>query len=100
MNNYLEYAKECARKKGIWKLAAVVFFLAFVGMTMTAVMLKIKNAKYRDSLIEISGKIPNTPEQEEELAEIRRREWSRANAPSNRMSDEERIAENRVTEEA
>lgn len=100
MNNYFEYAKECARKKGVWKLAAAVFFLAFVGMSAAAVMLKIKNNKYRDKLIEVSEQIPNTPEQEEELAEIRRREWSRANAPSNRMTDEERIAENRVTEEA
>ena len=100
MNNYFEFAKKCARKKGVWKLAAVVFFIAFVGMSVAAIMLKIKNDKYRDKLIEVSEQIPNTPEQEEELADIRRREWSRANAPSNRMSDEERIAENRVTEEA
>ena len=99
MNNYLEYAKECARKKGAWKLAAVVFFLAFVGASVAAVMYKLKSNKYKDTLIEISEQIPNTPEQEEELAEIRRREWSRANAPSNRVSEEERIAENRVTEE-
>lgn len=98
--DYLGYAKECARKKGIWKLAAVIFFFAFIGMTVAAVAMKIKGDKYKDALIEISEQFPNSPEQEEELAEIRRREWSRANAPANRVSDEERIADNRVTEEA
>ncbi len=96
---YLDYAKVCGRKKGVWKIAAVIFFLAFLGASAAAVAMKIKGDKYRDALIEISEQFPNTPEQEEELAEIRRREWSRSNAPSNRMTDEERLAENRVTEE-
>lgn len=98
--DYFEYAKECGKKKGLWKVASIIFFLAFIGTAVTAVMYKKKSDKYRDTLIEISEQIPNTAEQDEELAEIRRREWSRANAPANRVSDEERIAENRVTEEA
>ncbi len=98
--DYFEYAKECAKKKGLWKVVSAIFFLAFVGTAVTAFMYKKKSDNYRDTLIEISEQIPNTDEQEEELAEIRRREWSRANAPQNRVSDEERIAENRITEEA
>lgn len=99
MNSYFEYAKECARKKGIWKIAAMFFFVAFIGMSVAAIVLGIKGKKYKKALIDMSESIPNTPEQEEELAEIRRREWNRANALSNRMTDEERLAENRVIEE-
>lgn len=98
--NYLEYAKRCARKKGFWKIAAAIFFIAFVGMSVTAFLLKGKNDAYKKTLIEISEQFPVTMEQEEELDEIKRRDWSRANAPANRVSSEERIAENRVTEEA
>ena len=97
---YLDYAKVCGKKKGLWKVAAVIFFFAFLGATAAAIAMKIKSDKYRDVLVEISEQFPNAPEQEEELAQIRRREWSRSNAPSNRMTDEERLAENRVTEEA
>lgn len=99
MNSYLEYAKKCARKKGVWKIVAMFFFIAFVGMSIMAIVLGIKEKKYKKALIDVSGSIPNTPEQEEELAEIRRREWNRAGAPINRMTVEERLAENRVTEE-
>lgn len=94
-----DYARECSRRGGLWKLAAAVLFAAFLAMTVTAFMLKIKNNSYRDMLIKVSEKFPATPEQEEEMAEIRKREWSRAHAPANRKTDEERIAENRITEE-
>lgn len=97
---YYGYAKECMRKKGLWKLLALIFFMAFIGTSVAAILLKRRNDKYKDALVEISEQIPVTFEQEEELAEIRKREWSRANSPANRKTDEERIAENRVTEEA
>lgn len=97
---YLDCAKACGKKRGMWKFVAVVLFLAFVASAAAVVALKFKNDQYRDAIIKMSEELPNTPEQEEELSELRRREWSRAHAPANRKSDEERMADNRIVEEA
>ncbi len=93
---YFECARDCGRRGGMWKLLSIVLFAAFVAMSIAALVLKFKKDEYRDALIDVSEKFPNSPEQEEELAEIRKREWSRAHAPANRMTDEERMEENRV----
>lgn len=77
--------------------------LALAGMaaaTAVAVVTHKKNKEYKEKIIELSGNIPNTPEQEAELEEIRKREWAAANAPANRKTDEERLEENRINEEA
>ena len=93
---YFECARDCCRRGGWWKFLAVVFFAAFVFSAISALMLKIKNDEYRDALIDVSERFPTAPEQEEELAQVRKREWSRAHAPANRMTDEERMEENRI----
>ncbi len=97
---YYECAKGLGRRGGIWKFMAVLLFLALAAMTVTAFMLKLKNNQYRDILIAESEKFPNTEEQEKELAEIRKRSWSRAHSMANRKSCEERLEDNRITEEA
>ncbi len=94
---YLDCAKACGRKSGLWKLAAVALFFAFIAAAAAAVALKIRSDSYRDVLIRESENFPNTPEQEEELAELRRRGWSRAHSPANRKSDAERLDDNRIT---
>lgn len=96
---YYECAKACGRRGGLWKMLAIIFFAAFTASAICALILKFKNNKYRDALIDVSERFPNTAEQEEELAEIRRREWGRANAPSNQMTNEERLSKNRVETE-
>lgn len=100
--DYFGYSKSCAKKDGgFWKVMAAVFFVVALVAAANAVVLKIQNKKYRDKLIEVSENFPNTPEQEAELEEIRRREeWSRAYAPTNRQTVEERMEDNRITEEA
>ncbi len=97
---YYEYAKDCSRKGGIWKLISVILFIALAATAVAAFMLKIKNKQYRDLLIEDSERFEATPEQEEEMAEIRRREWSRGHSMANRKTTEERLEDNRITEEA
>lgn len=87
------------RKGGIWKLVAAVFFVAFTLMSASAYLLKKKNKQYRDKIVEMSEDFPVSDEQKEELAKIRQREWSKANSPANRVTDEERLSDNRVEEE-
>lgn len=94
-----EYAKECNRRGGAWKLIAAILFVALAATAVAAFMLKIKNNQYRDLLIEDSERFEATPEQEEEMAEIRRREWSRAHSMANKKTTEERLEENRIIEE-
>lgn len=99
--NYFGYSKCCGKKEsGIWKAVSAVLFVVAALSAVSAFLLKLQNHKYRDKIIELSHNIPNTPEQEAELEEIRKREWSRANAPANNQTAEERMAENRVDEEA
>ncbi len=93
-----EVVRRCSKKGGIWKLVAIILFFAFVGMTVSAFLLKRKNDEYRDALIEESQNFPNTPEQELELKEIRKREWRRKHALKNRKTTEEIMAENRIEE--
>lgn len=93
-----EVVRRCSKKGGVWKLIAIVLFFAFLGMTVSAFLLKRKNDEYRDVLIEESQSFPNTPEQEQELKEIRKREWRRKHALKNRKTTEERMAENRIEE--
>lgn len=99
MNEYYDYGKCCMKKGGIWKLAAVIFFFAFIAMAMASLCLKKKNKEYCDTIVTMSENFPNTEEQEEKLSEIRKRKWSKAHSLFNRKSDEERIAENRIIEE-
>lgn len=90
-----EYEEKCGGK--------FVTALALAGMaaaTAVAVVTHMQNKKYKEKIIELSNSIPNTPEQEAELEEIRKREWASANAPANRKTDEERLEENRINEEA
>ena len=99
--NYFGYSKCCTKREGgIWKMVSAVLFVIAAMSAISAALLKVKNCKYRDKIIEMSKNFPNTPEQEAELEEIRKREWSRAHAPSNQQTTEERMAENRVMEEA
>ena len=93
-----EYVKECNRRGGMWKFVAFVLFVALVATAISAFMLKRKN-KYCNLLVKESGDLPNTPEQEEELKEIRLREWGRAHSMANQKSTEERLEENRIIEE-
>ncbi len=96
---YFECARECGRRGGIWKFIAGVIFILLIIMSVAAVAYKLRCDKYRDALIDVSERFPNTPEQEEELARIRREEWSKSHAPANQKTDEERMEENRVVEE-
>ncbi len=95
-----EYAKDCGRRGGIWKLISAILFIALAATAVSAFILKIKNKEYRDLLIEDSERFEATPEQEEEMAEIRRREWGRAHSMANKKTIEERLEDNRITEEA
>ena len=97
---YYECAKGMGRRGGVWKFMAALLFIIAAAMTVTAFMLKIKNNQYRDILIAESEKFPNSEEQEEELAEIRKRNWGRAHSMANKKSTEERLEDNRITEEA
>lgn len=99
--NYFGYSRCCEKKEsGFLKFISVILFIVAVMSSVCAVLLRIKNCKYRDKIIEMSERFPNTPEQEAELEEVHKREWARAHSPENRQTTEERMAENRVTEEA
>lgn len=98
-NECLDLGKECMKKKGKWKLLAILFFIAFAVMTVKVIMLKKRNKEYCDMIVDLSDVYENTREQEEELAEIRKRENDKENSMSNRRSTEERLSDNRVTED-
>ncbi len=98
-NECLDLGKACMKKKGMWKLLAIVFFLAFVAMTVKVIMLKKRNREYCDMIVDLSDVFENTREQEEELSEIRKRESDKENSMANRRTVEERLQDNRVTEE-
>lgn len=97
---YYECAKNVGRRGGMWKFVSLLLFLISVVMTAAALVLKLKNNQYRDVLIAESEKFSNTEEQEKELAEIRKRHWSRAHSRANKKSCEERLEDNRIIEEA
>lgn len=100
--NFFEEREELERlehRNSLWRLAAAVSAVAAVLAAVCALVTKLQNCKYKEKLIELSEQFPNTPEQEAELEEIRKREWAAAHSPSNRRTTEERLAENRVTEE-
>lgn len=100
--NFFEERKELERlerRNSLWRLAAAVSAVAAVLAAVCALVTKLQNCKYKEKLIELSEQFPNTPEQGAELEEIRKREWAAAHSPSNRRTTEERLAENRVTEE-
>ena len=96
---YYDCAREIGRKGGFWKFIAAILFVALAIMSVNMLLLKLKNKEYKEVLIKNSESIPNTPEQEAELAEIRKREWGRGNAPKNKKTTEEILEENRVIEE-
>lgn len=98
-NECLDLGRECIRKKGMWKLLAIIFFIAFAAMTVKVVMLKKRNKEYCDMIVDLSDVYETTSEQEEELAEIRRRESDKKNSMNERKTVEERLEDNRVTEE-
>ena len=91
-----EYEEKC----GGGKLVTAFVLAGMAAATAFAVVTHMQNKKYKEKIIELSNNIPNTPEQEAELEEIRKREWAAANAPANRKTDEERLEENRINEEA
>lgn len=91
--------REKTSRGGIWKFAAILFFAALTMTSISALILKKKNKAYCDKIVEMSENFPVSDEQKEELAKIRKREWSRANSKANRMTEEERLSHNRVTEE-
>lgn len=100
--NFFEEREEferLERRGSFWRLAAGVSAVVAILAAACAFLTKLKNIKYKEKLIELSKQLPNTPEQEAELEEIRKREWAAAHSPSNRRTTEERLAENRVTEE-
>lgn len=95
----LDLGKRCMNKSGLWKLVAIVFFVAFAVMTLNVLSLKRKNKDYCDMIVDMSDGFKETKEQEEELAEIRRRDCDRENSLNNKMTVEERLSENRIIEE-
>ncbi len=98
-NDTYEYARKCNKKGGIWRFISALLFLGLIVMSVYTFLLRLKNREYRDVLINESNELPVTPEQEAELAEIRKREWARAYAPVNRKTTEEFLEENRLAEE-
>ncbi|MGN0178178.1 MAG: hypothetical protein ACI4DY_01885 [Monoglobaceae bacterium] len=92
-----EYEEKCC---GGRKFVTALALAGMAAATAFAVVTHMQNKKYKEKIIELSNSIPNTPEQEAELEEIRKREWAAANAPANRKTDEERLEENRINEEA
>lgn len=92
-----EYEEKCC---GGGKFVTALALAGMAAATAFAVVTHMQNKKYKEKIIELSNNIPNTPEQEAELEEIRKREWAAANAPANRKTDEERLEENRINEEA
>ncbi len=73
------YGKRFSCKGGCWKIAAGVLFVAFGIATVAAFFYRNDSKKYRDKIIEMSKDIPNTPEQEAELEEIKQREETAEN---------------------
>ena len=68
-------------------------------MTIKAFSLSKKNKEYCDMIVDLSDIYKNTPEQEMELSEIRKRDADKDNSMANRRTVEERLEDNRVTEE-
>ena len=100
--NFIEDSEEferLERRGSFWRCAAAISAVVAALAAICALVTKLQNLKYKEKLIELSERFPNTPEQEAELEEIRKREWAAAHSPSNRRTTEERLAENRVTEE-
>ena len=98
-NECFDLGKECMKKKGKWKFLAIIFFMAFIAMTVKAIILKKRNKEYCDMIVDLSDVYETTREQEEELAEIRKRESQKKNSMTERKTVEERLEDNRVTEE-
>ena len=83
-NECLDLGKACMKKKGKWKFLAIIFFMAFVAMTVKAIILKKRNKEYCDMIVDLSDVYETTREQEEELKEIRKREAARKNSMTER----------------
>ena len=99
-NDFQRCLRGYKRRDGMWKAVAVILFAITAIMSVVAAMEKLKNRKYCEKITEMSKDIPNTKEQEEELRIIKERECAAANSPKNRQTVEERLENDRVSEEA
>ncbi len=89
-----KYCQNKKHKRGIGGLFGTAGVLFGLGMGGGALSLKQKNDRYRDALIDLSDQFPK-----EVSATQRRQEWESANAPANRKTVEERLADQRTQEE-
>ena len=60
--------------KGMWKLITAVTLAGGAIIALKNKKLAEENKKYCEKIVELSNDIPNTKEQDEELAEIEKRE--------------------------
>lgn len=99
MRKSTDCVRICNEKGGVWKLAAVILFFAFVLMAMTSVCLKRQNKKYCKTIVKMSENFPNTKEQDKKLAELRRKRRNKSRPLTDEKTLEEKIAEREITEE-
>ncbi len=77
----------------IWKILGIFGTLFGILMGLCALFTAQKNQEYKDALIDLSDSFP------EPDSEARKQDWQASNAPENRKTTEERLKDNRITED-
>ncbi len=70
--NFIEDREEfekLERQGSFWRCAAAISAVVAALAAICALATKLQNLKYKEKLIELSERFPNTPEQEAELEE-------------------------------